>query len=137
MMFPFSSQPPPAPVPAPAQDLLKDSIELKARKSIADRSFQAICGAVGGLVAHSARSAPQYFPLFVVGCIAAGLFLALVPPRDKDFLGVYRSGAIILGVGALFPFWDLLTGISQQILIGAVVAVIILAITFVAILGRN
>ena len=136
MMFPFSSQPP-TPAPVPAQDSLKDSIELKSRKSIADRLFQAICGAVGGLAAHSARSAPQYFPLFVVGCIAAAAFLALVPPRDKNFLGLYRSGAVILVIGALFPFWDLLTGIPQQILIGAVGVVIILAIALIAILGRN
>jgi len=131
-MFPFSSPIPPI-VVAP----LEDSIELKARKGFADRLFQAICGAIGGLAAHSVRSAPQYFPLFIVGCLAASGFLALVSPRDKDFLGLYRSGALILIIGALFPFWDLLMLIPQQILIGAVSAVVVGAIALIAILGRN
>jgi len=132
-MFPFSSPTPPPIIAAPPED----SIELKARKGFADRLFQAICGAMGGLAAHSVRSAPQYFPLFIVGCVVSSLILALVPPRDKDFLGLYRSGALILIIGALFPFWDLLMLISQQILIGGAGAVIVLAIALIAILGRN
>ena len=134
MMFPFTSQPVPPPTPAPSP---KDSVELMDRKSISDRLFQAICGAIGGLTAHSARSAPQYFPLFVVSCIAAGGFLAIVSPRNKDFLGLHRSGSLILIVGAVLPFWDLLATIPQQILIGVVVAVVVLAIALIAVLGRN
>jgi hypothetical protein len=134
MMFPFAPQPAPTPIIAASP---ADSIELKSRKSTADRLFQAICGAIGGLAAHSARSAPQYFPLFVVGCVVGGLFLAFVPPRDRDFLGLHRSGAIILTCGALLPFWDLLTLIPQQVVVGAAIAVIVLAIGFIAILGRN
>jgi len=133
-MFPFSPQPTSPPIVAAPP---KDSIELKSRKGFADRLFQAICGAAGGLLAHSARSAPQYFPLFVVGCLAGGLFLAIVPSRDKDYLGLHRSGALILIIGALLPFWDLLIGIPQQILIGRAGAVIVLAIALIAILGRN
>jgi len=132
-MFPFSPQPTLPPIVA----AMEDSIELKSHKGFSDRLFQAICGAIGGLAAHSARSAPQYFPLFIVGCIFGSLFLALVPPRDKDFLGLYRSGALILIIGALFPFWDLLMLIPQQILIGAVSAVVVGAIALIAILGRN
>jgi len=60
-----------------------------------------------------------------------------VPSRDKDFLGLYRSGSLILIIGALFPFWDLLMLIPQQILIGAVSAVVVGAIALIAILGRN
>jgi len=131
-MFPFASPTPPIVASPP-----EESIELKARKGFADRLFQAICGAIGALAAHSVRSAPQYFPLFIVSCILGSLFLALVPPRDKDFLGLYRSGALILIIGALFPFWDLLMLISQQILIGGAVAVIVGAIALIAILGRN
>lgn len=135
-MFPFSPQPTPSLPPIVAAPP-EDSIELKSRKGFADRLFQAICGAAGGLAAHSARSAPQYFPLFIVGTIAGGLFLAIVPSRDKDYLGLHRSGALILIIGAVFPFWDLLMLISQQILIGGVGAVIVLAIALIAILGRN
>ncbi|TAE54380.1 MAG: hypothetical protein EAZ88_09365 [Oscillatoriales cyanobacterium] len=131
-MFPFASQPVPLPVSPP-----KDSTELEFAKNISDRLFQAICGAIGGIAAHSVRSAPQYFPLFIVGCIAAGGFLAIVPPRDKDFLGLYRSGALILVVGALLPFWDLLAGIPQQVAIGAVVVAIVLAIALISVLGRS
>ncbi len=132
-MFPFPPQPTLPPIIAAPED----SIELKSRKGFADRLFQAICGAIGGLAAHSARSAPQYFPLFVVGCLAGGLFQAIVPSRDQDYLGLHRSGALILIIGALFPFWDLLMLIPQQILIGGVGAVIVLAIALIAILGRN
>jgi len=131
-MFPFTSPPPPI-VAAPPED----SIELKSRKGFADRLFQAICGAIGGLAAHSVRSAPQYFPLFIVGCVIGSLLLAIVQPRDKDFLGLYRSGSLILIIGALLPFWDLLMKIPQQILIGGAGAVIVLAIALIAILGRN
>jgi len=116
---------------------LRDSDELKSRKTFADRLFQAICGAAGGLAAHSARSAPQYFPLFIVGCIVSLLILAIVPPRDKDFLGLYRSGSLILIIGAFLPFWDLLIEIPQQILIGGAGAVFVLAIALIAILGRS
>jgi len=91
---------------------------------------------MGGLAAHSVRSAPQYFPLFIISCFAASGFLALVSPRDKTFLGLYRSSALILIIGALFPFWDLLMLIPQQILIGAVSAVFVGAIALIAILGR-
>jgi len=134
MMFPFAPQS----APTPTQDLpLAESIELKSRKSSADRLFQAICGAMGGLAAHSVRSTPQYFPLFIVGCVIGSLLLAIVQPRDKDFLGLYRSGSLILIIGALLPFWDLLMLIPQQILIGGAGAVIVLAIALIAILGRN
>ena len=133
-MFPFAPQPAPTPVLAASP---ADSIELRSRKSTADGLFQAICGAIGGLAAHSARSAPQYFPLLVVGCIVGGLLLAFAPLRDKDFLGLHRSGALILIIGALLPFWDLLIGIPPQILIAVVIVVVVLAIALIAVLGRN
>ena len=136
-MFPFPSQPSPSPSPSPLPSPSRDSDELVWREVLADRLFQAICGAMGGLAAHSVRSAPQYFPLFIISCFAASGFLALVSPRDKTFLGLYRSSALILIIGALFPFWDLLMLIPQQILIGAVSAVFVGAIALIAILGRN
>ncbi|MEG4579352.1 hypothetical protein QUA71_06915 [Microcoleus sp. MON1_C5] len=132
MMFPFSSAPPPAHSLPP-----DDSIDLKSLKTTSDRLFQSICGAIGGLAAHSARSAPQYFPLLVICALAAIIVLATVPPRNKDFLGLYRSGALILAIGVLLPFWDLLLGIPQQVVVGAVVLVIVLVIALVAFLGRN
>lgn len=133
MMFPFAP-----PTPPPAHDLPpEDSIELKSRQNTSDRLFQAICGAIGGLAANSVRSAPQYFPLLVIGAVVAVIILASVPPQNKDFLGLYRSGALILAIGALLPFWDLLIGIPQQLVVGVVVAVIILAIALIAFLGRS
>jgi len=137
MIFPFAPQPSPSPLPSPLPSPSAESIELKSRKNHADRLFQTICGAAGGLAAHSVRSAPQYFPLFIVGCIVGSLILAIVPPRDKDFLGLYRSGSLILIIGAFLPFWDLLMKIPQQILIGGAGAVFVLAIALIAILGRN
>lgn len=133
MMFPFA-QPtkPPVPDSPPVE-----SDELKSRKNTSDRLFQAICGSIGGVAAHSARSSPQYFPLLVLASSFAIAFLSLVPPRDKDFLGLYRSGALVLLCGLVIPFWELLLLIPQQLLVGIAIALPIMAIALIAFLGRS
>lgn len=132
----FSFQQPPVPQPPPEPK--KDSSELSRLKSLGDRLFQASCGATGFTAAHWIRStSPRYFPLFILGTGAVILFLAVVPPRDKEFLGLHRSGAIALLLASLLAFWDLLIAIPIQnaIAIGAVL--LLVAIAVVALLGRD
>lgn len=135
MMFPFGSSPS---APPPAVDPpLVDSNELTSRKNISDRLFQAICASVGGVAVHFVRSSPQYFPLLVVGSLFASGFLAFIPPRDKEFLGLYRSGAVVLLCGVLLACWDFLTLISLHFFALFVVGVVCAAIALVAAVGRG
>lgn len=135
---------PPTPSAPPPQNLpptetktavSKPSDELLKLRNISARLFQGLCGFTANGIASLVRfpGASGYFILVLILAFAAIAFLVLYSPPNKQFISLYRSGAVAVIFGTTLAFWDLLYLVPIWVWIGFVA----FTAWVLAILGRD
>lgn len=139
--FPMASPPPTPPTPsnpplAETQTAApKPSDELLKLRNISARLFQGLCGFTANGIASLVRfpGASGYFILVLILAFAAIAFLVLYSPPNKQFISLYRSGAVAIVFGTVLAFWDLIHLVPIWVWIGFVA----LTVWVLAALGRD
>lgn len=101
------------------------SAELKRLKNINKWQFLILNFSIGVGIVNLFRLSPSHIFFGVVGIIAGSLSLFIIPPADRPYSGLWRTGGAGLAFGGILTFLDLYHLLTWQhyLAIGVVVIV--------------